>query len=621
LRAVAVLSVLLFHFGVVPFSGGFVGVDLFFVISGFLITHIITDELRETGRFSFLNFYNRRARRLMPALLFTVLFAFVFAGLLFSPDYFKRFGAEAFHALLWISNFFFWQGRGYFDAQEAFKPLLHTWSLSVEEQFYVGWPILLVLLALKLPRVKILYVVLAGGILSLGLNLVFIESVSAIFYLVPFRAFEFAIGAAVVWLGRREIKGTVLNELLFMAGLVMIAVAVFAFDKDTLFPAYNALLPCVGAGLVIYAGGRAPLCSKILNNKAMVWIGLISYSLYLIHWPVHIYYRLWTGVESYALADLAIVSGLTFVLAAAMYQFVEKPFRLRRSSGEKYWSPKAFLLSCGAVILVLTCLFYQVWTGGGWKWRYPDITVHPNIDRSAIDTLYTEDEKRMNALAFDKASAKPALLIMGDSHSTDFANSVRLSDLSDAYQISRMTVDEIECSQIFLDALGRLEPGEDCESFSENALSDERFAQADHVLLVERWRLAQMDDLRAFLGALDPGLRNKIVLVNRTAEFKDVPYLLYQYGRTDGFNAYLYDKRVEKIGPINAALEEVAQEYAVPVIDKNGLVCSEQAESCLGVLDTGEVAIWDYGHWTYEGARYFGNAMDEQGVIDEAVRR
>ena len=172
LRAIAVMTVLLFHAGLSAFGGGYVGVDVFFVISGYLITNLITDEVKRTGTFSYKTFYARRVRRLFPALLATILFTFVFAVLMFTPQHFQRLGGEVISSIFSVSNFFFWNESGYFNTASEFKPLLHTWSLSVEEQFYLFWPIALAFLLKRKSKKAATTAIIIGGITSLFLNIV-----------------------------------------------------------------------------------------------------------------------------------------------------------------------------------------------------------------------------------------------------------------------------------------------------------------------------------------------------------------------------------------------------------------------------------------------------------------
>lgn len=317
LRAVAVAAVILFHYEVTTFSGGFVGVDVFFVISGFLITKQITSEI-EKDEFSFQNFYARRVRRLFPALAVTLMITFLASYFLLSPEHMALFARSVIFSIFPASNILFWQEIGYFDVDSTFKPLLHTWSLSVEEQFYLFWPLFLFLF-----RSRALGAIIAAGLISFALNIAFKNYPSAMFYLTPFRVFEFCIGAACVWIMRYETP-IAAREIGFAIGLLLIAYATLTFSKATHFPSYNALIPCIGSALVIV--GHPSRMSRILSNGLMRSIGLISYSLYLVHWPIFVLYKYWKFAP---ITDVEIMAMIAASLASSiiLYRYVEIPFR------------------------------------------------------------------------------------------------------------------------------------------------------------------------------------------------------------------------------------------------------------------------------------------------------
>ncbi|HEY8269663.1 MAG TPA: acyltransferase, partial [Pseudobdellovibrionaceae bacterium] len=244
LRAIAVISVLFYHVGFETFRGGFVGVDIFFVISGFLITRLIRDEVNSSQAFSFSNFYLRRVRRLVPALLFTLGLSSVCAYVLLSPQHLQIFGGSLASAITSLSNFYFWRESGYFDAEVKFKPLLHTWSLCIEEQFYLFWPLLVTFLLLKKDKRYLLGTSIALFSISLLANLVitekFPDSASTIYYLAPFRVFEFMVGAVLVELVQFQTKKQWVHEVLIVLGLIMILFPALVFTEKTVFPSYNA---------------------------------------------------------------------------------------------------------------------------------------------------------------------------------------------------------------------------------------------------------------------------------------------------------------------------------------------------------------------------------------------
>ncbi|MGB3456185.1 MAG: acyltransferase family protein [Litorimonas sp.] len=326
LRAVAVLLVLAFHLSLPGVTGGFVGVDVFFVISGFLITGIILEQGQD---FSLRRFYLRRARRLFPALFATVAATVLAAWFIFERADLVGMLRSALLALASLSNFGFWLEAGYWDVDSKLKPLLHTWSLGVEEQFYLLWPLLLMAgLALKLNR----HAAFAGMAAIAVLGLLAAEwaldhHVAAAFYLMPFRITEFALGGLTA-VGLRSYRFGLpvwARQFLFFAGLGAILSAALLFDPTTRFPGLSSWLPCLGTVAVILAA-RVPVTSAILTNGAARLIGKMSYSLYLVHWPLIVFmeYRFGPDLTPVQTAGVAAAS---FGLAYALYRWVETPLR------------------------------------------------------------------------------------------------------------------------------------------------------------------------------------------------------------------------------------------------------------------------------------------------------
>jgi peptidoglycan/LPS O-acetylase OafA/YrhL len=286
LRCLAILAVLFYHFKIKPFSGGFVGVDIFFVISGYLITGIISNEMLE-GIFSFSSFYNRRARRLVPALFTTILLTFVVSYFVFFPADFIRQSRATVFSLLGASNLLFWTESGYFDVDSVVKPLLHTWSLSVEFQFYAVWPVFIYFLV-KAKRYTKIGLSAAAAISFVACQYMLYEDSAAAFFLTPFRIWEFAVGGLVVLLERRRIQNVFLLEGVYLTGLFLIVACIVGYGRDTLFPGLMALPPVIGTAFMIYAGSRAK-ASALFDQYPLRYVGQISYSLYLVHWPILVF--------------------------------------------------------------------------------------------------------------------------------------------------------------------------------------------------------------------------------------------------------------------------------------------------------------------------------------------
>ena len=329
LRAIAVLSVIFFHAGFAGFDGGFVGVDVFFVISGYLITGIILRELDE-GRFSLVGFYERRARRLMPAMFVVLAACLPFAWFWMLPTQFERFSESMVSVMLFASNIFFWQESSYFAPASELTPLLHTWSLAVEEQFYLFFPLLLLMLRGS-SRMRIFVVVAVGAALSFALaEYASTRHASANFYLLPTRAWELGVGAllAIAAGGERALTGWA-ARIASALGLAMVAGSVVLFHQGLPFPSAWTLVPVLGTALLIAAAGPETLTGRLLSLRPMVWIGLISYSTYLWHQPVFAFARihLFDEVPDALYAVLALASlGLGYLT----WVFVEQPFRRGR---------------------------------------------------------------------------------------------------------------------------------------------------------------------------------------------------------------------------------------------------------------------------------------------------
>lgn len=349
LRAVAVIPVILFHAGIELFSGGYVGVDIFFVISGYLITTIIIAEM-DTGSFSLANFYERRARRILPALFFVMIVCIPVAWIWLLPVDMTYFAKSVVAVATFSSNILFWRESGYFDLASELKPLLHTWSLAVEEQYYVLFPLFL-MVTWRLGVRWIIAILGVAFIVSLGLaHWGSFYKPSATFFLLPTRGFELLIGVFVAFYLFRQphIKG---NQALSLLGILMIIYSIFAFDNRTPFPSLYTLVPTLGVALIILFTTPKMLAYRFLGNRVFVGIGLISYSAYLWHQPMLAFARHISLTElSWAMTVGLILA--TIVLAYISWRFVEKPFRDKNAIS-------------GAQILKLSLLFATAFTAFG----------------------------------------------------------------------------------------------------------------------------------------------------------------------------------------------------------------------------------------------------------------
>lgn len=341
LRALAVLPVLLFHAGFQAFGGGYIGVDIFFVISGYLITTIILAEL-QTGNFSIIKFYERRARRILPALFLVMLACLPFAWAWMSPMGLQEFSKSVVAVSLFLSNILFWKEAGYFATANELKPLLHTWSLAVEEQYYVLFPIFLILVW-RFGQRWIISILVVAALASLALSeWALTRYTSASFYLLPTRGWELLIGALAAFYllprgGERSVN-LPLYQAASLLGLLMIIYSVFIFDKFTSFPGANALTPTIGAVLIVLFATPATFVGKLLGTKLLVGIGLISYSTYLWHQPLFSFARYASLQEPSKILFLGLIIA-SLLLAFFTWKFVETPFRNKNKTSRKqiFW--------------------------------------------------------------------------------------------------------------------------------------------------------------------------------------------------------------------------------------------------------------------------------------------
>lgn len=324
LRAVSIVSVVLYHVGVPYVSGGFVGVDVFFVISGYLITSIVLAEMK-AGTFSFARFYERRMRRLLPTLVVVLGTAFAVSFLIMVPEDFEQFCKSMFYVLILAANLFFSDQGGYFDPSLQLAPLLHFWSLAVEEQFYIVWP--LVLLALmRFMRRRIMAVAVALIAASFAANIVILDQDPlAAFYMPHSRAWQLLAGC-VLAIGAPRLDRAV-ADLAGLAGLALIVWAIVSLDHQTPYPGFWALVPTLGAVFVIWSGHMGPsLVGRLLGLRPLVFIGLVSYAWYLWHWPLIVFFRYEFEREPMAVEMAALVA-ISLALAALCWAYLETPIR------------------------------------------------------------------------------------------------------------------------------------------------------------------------------------------------------------------------------------------------------------------------------------------------------
>lgn len=429
LRAIAVLSVLGFHAFPHLIKGGFVGVDIFFVISGFLISTLIFENL-EKNTFSFKEFYKKRMKRIFPALILILVFCLILGWFALFPMEYQQLGKHVSGGAGFVSNLLLWQESGYFDPSSETKPLLHLWSLGIEEQFYILWP-LLVCIAWK-RQFNILALTLLIVLLSFVLNLNGIASNTvATFYSPQTRFWELLSGSGLAYFLLYKTKNVdqVLAKIgksgLSIIGFVLILLGLCIFTKATLFPGYWALLPVLGAVFLVFAGKDGWVNRVILSHPAMVWIGLISYPLYLWHWPLLSFSYIMVGEYPNKFIRIACFI-LSFVLAWLTYQFVEKPLRFGLLSARGQLT----FLSLPTLMLGLAFAGGIIYQHNGFAPRYAELSKANEL--LAVPTsiappsfVTTKFYPSLNGLlSFLSKDREADICFIGDSHTLHYLRSI-----------------------------------------------------------------------------------------------------------------------------------------------------------------------------------------------------
>ncbi len=464
LRTIAVCAVILYHakitiLGHQPFKGGFVGVDIFFVISGYLITSIILKELLTTGSFSFKNFYERRIRRILPALLFVMMISLPFAWMYLLPSSFIDFSKSILYSLGFNSNFYFYySGQQYGAESGLLKPFLHTWSLSVEEQYYILFPIVL-LITFKYFRKYLIHILILGFVISIGLAEWGSRNYPSFnFYVLPTRAWELLAGSILAFFEinqNQRSRHQKLNLMLPTIGLLLIGHSILFFNDEMFHPSFYTLSTIIGVCLIIWFSNKDEMITKMLSTKLFVRIGLISYSLYLWHYPIFSFARITDFFYGDTINKISIVL-IIFIFSIISYYFIEKPFRNKKNKFKILFS----IILVGISILVIINL--KIIFKDGYKNRVPKIFAN-NFSEPSWKLLKSKDGNiclnNIDGCKFNINFNKKVFLI-GDSHMASIMFDLKDKIVKNNYQFITSTYNS-------------------CVYFPEFALIDRKTQQTD----------------------------------------------------------------------------------------------------------------------------------------------
>lgn len=607
LRALAILPVVLFHADIPGFAGGYIGVDVFFVISGFLITSIIRGEI-SAGRFSIVRFYERRARRILPALFVMLAASVVLAAITLYPHQFLAFSRSVVAASLFVSSFLFESEDGYFDLESEQKPLLHTWSLSVEEIFYIVFP--LILLGLR-RQTQNRQIAVLGGIAGMSL---LISSVAlnqdprspSAFFLPYSRAWEIMLGALLAYNVIPRVRRWMLDGLSVL-GIAVILLAVLSYSGDTIFPGTAAALPCVGAALIIYTGQHGPtIGGRFLSNPGIVWVGGISYSLYLWHWPLLVFAQAAMG-DDLSRWSIGAVIAASFALAAVSTRLVERPFRGRHAILSRH---SIFTFS-GIGIALFTAIGLAGIYSDGWSGRYP-----PEVARILFaerdrdprrDCLSTKPEA--TGCVYGEANAKPRVALWGDSHAAVYA--VMLGELAREHNQSLLTFTMPSCPPLAGWALANQAWRETCIAFQNHTMQELLNAPSVRsIVFAARFAGYPINDsgsgfevaLRRTIEELQRAGKNIFIVYPVPELGAHVPTILARALESGALGEQLSQPFAEfqaRLGTVSQFLDRVVADKSITAINPSRVLCDE--DRCYFYRD-GEVLYYDEHHLSLTGA-------------------
>lgn len=606
LRTVAIVPVLLFHAGIPYIGGGYVGVDVFFTISGYLITKIISEEML-AGRFRISNFYERRVRRILPCFFVVLIVSAVAASLLFLPRDFDAFCKSAVSAIFFASNFKFYREAGYFDAAADTKPLLHTWSLAVEEQFYIFFPIALYCLYRWAPR-RVLHVLVPVAILSFALSLWATDRAPVFnFFLAPTRIWELFVGSFLALGIFPDLRAKPLREALAALGVGLIAWAVFAFRPETPFPGANALFPVLGAALIIYASQQT-MVGRVLSLRPVVFIGLISYSLYMWHWPIIVFTKYYLLRSLVGWESVAVIVA-SVVLATFSWHFVERPFRTKGVVSRRTIFASAAAAMSLASVVALAGHFTHGWVG-----RFPPAVrqiAEASQDfsplRQKCHSTETYDVPPEKSCVYG-AHVEPTYAIWGDSHAVELAYA--LGELAAAHNLALVQLSSSACPPtIGYTPANRLGCDDRNRSVMRYLLADGRLRT---VFLVSSYSAPDAAAEPALGAGLDRAVHQleesgrEVVLIYPTPDPSTViPNALARYLLSGKDPAELTIKRDDyqrKVGPALTILDEVpAGPGTLQRVKPVSLLCNDT--DCKTYAD-GRPLYFDDLHLSMAGARY-----------------
>jgi peptidoglycan/LPS O-acetylase OafA/YrhL len=632
LRAISVIAVIIYHLkinlsGQKFLAGGYFGVDIFFVISGYLITQLILNEIITTNNFNFKNFYSRRIRRLLPILFVVVIFSIPLGWKYMLPTDFMEFSKSTIFSIFFSSNlYFYFSGVEYIKQDSLLQPLLHTWSLSVEEQFYIVFPIIFYIIYKKFNRLflpSLIFIFILSFCFSIygSINFKF-----ANFYFLFSRIWEIIFGSIIAFIevekGSRS-KNIFLNQFLQFLGIILILISFINFNDEINHPSITTLMPVLGVGLIIWFSNGNEIVTKILSSKVLVSIGLISYSLYLWHYMIFAYGRFQQSDPT--IKDKLEWILVTVVLSIIFYFLIEKPFRKK----EKIFNIHNVKIIIPVFLLCIIIFSLVNIKNEGFKKRQLITETYLLDQRSYALSDYYKFRTEYVPDEFLSDNNKTNILIVGNSYGEDLFKTFFFNksfypqyhfELISGKKRLKDTNYQVHCLKSLITNKNTI-----CEdrNFTKNILN--QYERSDVVILSALWKKNDLENLDEIIRLLliddkkviitSPSLESKLF---QPHNFNLLDSLVYKsksllendinFAKKEMFK---YQKSIKN--ELHRKLEKIAKKNQVKYLLQSDFQCDVKNKECYVLTDENYKIYWDYGHYTNAGAKYLGIKAYEIG--------
>ena len=606
LRGFAVLLVFFFHLEFSLFKGGFIGVDIFFVISGYLISNSILNQI-DCNNFSFKKYFEKRLRRILPSFLVVLWISYLIINIIFIDEHLRFSLKEILYSLFFIQNFYYWDLSGYFGLENLYKPLLNTWSLGVEFQFYLLFPLFYFFF-----RKYIFILVILSLIIS-----IFFAARNFAYFLIFTRFFEFGFGIFIFFLKKNKIfnQKLIINDFFFIIGILLVCFSILYLDMNKSFPGINALPVCFGSAIIIYFSETSRY-HYLINNNFFKFFGDISYSLYLVHWPLIIFYKYTLIKINLVFIDQIIILFLSIFLSYFLtYKFEIYYYKKNVIKPRINFSYLIYFYALFVIFIIIHNYYYNY-----------------NYTQIPKESYKIAKNKRLLQLSSEPFldNDKKKILLIGDSHALDLSLVLKTNSLIKSnYQIRYIGLDD-QCLKNFLikenlsfkiekKISSLLKFGATYRCLSEVLLfqNSSSLFDADLILINNRYNKAYLKYLEKFISFLKQN-KKKVILINNNPVFIDPSTLLklHEDLTTDEINKKFYHYQDKSIFFINKKLKEIANRQNISYVDKYNLICNHELKSCKVVDEKRKLLFDDRDHFSNLGYELYGETILDSKLFD-----